>query len=126
MPAQPLCRNLEPLAAQRSYGALRRGAWLPSLTAPAENPLARAVGAEGVAGSWCCAMGRSVHRVDPQGKVLTWELAAASWALQTELQMGDLTCWSLHFAAGPPQDRDRGEVLPSSHPWHPANSPKGK
>lgn len=56
-----------------------------------------------MAGGWCCAVGKSVHHADPQGKALTWELAASNWALQTELQLEDMMCWSLCSAVGPPR-----------------------
>lgn len=103
IPARPPCRNLVPLAARLSYGALWHGAWLPSLMVPAENPPASATGAAerglGVTGSpgvgsWCCTAGNLVCYMAQEGKALTWELAAPSWALQTELQLGEMMCWS--------------------------------
>lgn len=98
----PPCRNLALLAAQLSYGTLQRRSWLPSLTAPAENPPASATGAAehglGVAGSsgvggWCCAAGNSVCCMAWEGKALTWELAAPKLH-KLELQLGDMMCWS--------------------------------
>lgn len=107
VPTRPPGRNLVPLAARLSYGALRRRTWLPSFTAPAENPPASATGAaEPGLGGMGSPRGRTVgaalwgirfaapHQGEWEGKSLTWELTAPNWALQTELQLEEMVCWS--------------------------------